>query len=287
MSDLGRGGTAHGFSWLLAWTTVGALVPGAGLVAAGRRRLGVLVMLVPAGAAGGVLTYARSGTNRSGGYPGLAVALALDPRVLVFAAWAGGRLAVLWAALIVLTTRQLRRHAAVTSSQDVLVWGLVVVLIAGIAGPAFKISSYAMIARGVVTSTTVFGGQHERISGGPAEQAVDPWAHTPRLNVLLIGSDAGPDRIGVRPDTLILASINTRTGNTVLFSLPRSLQHAPFASGTPGHRAFPKGFYCPNVAPGSECLLNAVWMWATSGQGRQYYEGFDDPGLQATEDAVW
>ena len=55
-------------------------------------------------------------------------------------------------------------------------------------------------------------------------EEVDPWAGTPRVNVLLLGGDAGPDRRGLRTDTVILASIDTATGNAVLFSLPRNLE---------------------------------------------------------------
>ncbi len=87
----------------------------------------------------------------------------------------------------------------------------------------------------MVTSKSIFEGDEDTTSGPDVEKP-DPWADQPRVNVLLIGSDAGADRTGVRPDTMILASIDTASGNTVLFSLPRSLQHAPFAGGTPGAR---------------------------------------------------
>jgi LCP family protein required for cell wall assembly len=99
------------------------------------------------------------------------------------------------------------------------------------------------------------------------------------MNVLLIGSDAGADRTGIRPDTMILASIDTKSGNTVLFSLPRSLQHAPFAAGTPGAAAWPDGYYCADQS----CLLNAVWTWGSTAPG---YAKYKHPGLQATRDAV-
>jgi LCP family protein required for cell wall assembly len=99
------------------------------------------------------------------------------------------------------------------------------------------------------------------------------------MNVLLIGSDAGVDREGVRPDTMILASIDTKSGNTVLFSLPRSLQRAPFAPGSPGAAAWPDGYWCEDQS----CLLNAVWTWGDDAPG---YAKYKNPGLQATRDAV-
>ncbi len=50
-----------------------------------------------------------------------------------------------------------------------------------------------------------------------------PWAEKGQLNVLLLGGDAGPGRRGLRTDTMIVASINTETGNAALFGLPRNL----------------------------------------------------------------
>ena len=49
--------------------------------------------------------------------------------------------------------------------------------------------------------------------GTPAAEAIAK----PRLNILLVGSDAGPDRTGARTDTMMVASIDTRTGRTTLF----------------------------------------------------------------------
>jgi LCP family protein required for cell wall assembly len=78
------------------------------------------------------------------------------------------------------------------------------------------------------------------------------------LNVLLVGTDAGPDRIGARTDTIIVASIDTRTAATTLFALPRNIQHAPFPPGSPAAARFPDGFH-DRRAPGSgDHLLNNV-----------------------------
>ena len=82
----------------------------------------------------------------------------------------------------------------------------------------------------------------------PNSAMADPWAGTPRVNVLLLGSDAGADRTGVRTDSMMVASINTRTGDTVLFGLPRNLQNVPFPEHDPLHKLFPQGFNCGEVA---------------------------------------
>jgi LCP family protein required for cell wall assembly len=101
-----------------------------------------------------------------------------------------------------------------------------------------------------------------------------------RYNVLLLGGDAGSDRIGVRPDSITLASIDAATGRTVLFSLPRNMQNIPFPADSPMHQAMPHGFDC-----GDACLLNAVYTYASEHKGL-YPASVKDPGAQATMDAV-
>lgn len=94
--------------------------------------------------------------------------------------------------------------------------------------------------------------------------AADPWTGKKRLNVLILGSDGGPGRIGERTDVVIVTSIDTRTGNTALLGVPRNMQYVRFKPGTPMARRFPNGFpdfmfgiytYAaahPKVVPGSD-----------------------------------
>ena len=100
-----------------------------------------------------------------------------------------------------------------------------------------------------------------------------------RFNVLLLGGDAGADRVGLRPDSITLASIDANTGATVLFSLPRNLMKVPFAPGSVMAQQFPNGFDC-----GSDCLLNAVYTWGSDHE-KLWPEG-TDAGLDATRSAV-
>jgi polyisoprenyl-teichoic acid--peptidoglycan teichoic acid transferase len=117
-------------------------------------------------------------------------------------------------------------------------------------------------------TTTVFGG------GG------DHAAKQGRYNILLMGGDAGPDRTGLRPDSMTVASVDAQTGRTVLISLPRNLQAAPFPDSSPLHARFPRGFRC---ADGS-CMLNAIYTYAS--EHRDLYRGVPNPGAQATKEAV-
>ncbi|MGZ4602498.1 MAG: LCP family protein [Kineosporiaceae bacterium] len=110
--------------------------------------------------------------------------------------------------------------------------------------------------------------------GGAAAGAVDG-----RFTVLLLGGDAGPDRVGTRPDSVTLASIDATTGRTVLFSLPRNLEDVPFAPGSSAARVLPSGWSC-----GDACLLNAIYTW---GAGHaNLFPGARDPGAEAMKEAV-
>ncbi|MCA1781160.1 MAG: LCP family protein [Dermatophilaceae bacterium] len=107
----------------------------------------------------------------------------------------------------------------------------------------------------------------------------DPWESRPRVNLLLLGSDAGADREGTRPDTIMVASIDTATGDTVFIGLPRNLQRVPFPRGNPLRELFPDGYDC-----GSECLLNSVWTLAE--ERSDLFPGDPSPGLTTTRDVV-
>ena len=51
----------------------------------------------------------------------------------------------------------------------------------------------------------------------------------------------------------MLASPDTRTGATVLFTLPRNLERVPFTPGSVMAQPWPRGFDCGDV-----CLLYAI-----------------------------
>jgi len=102
-----------------------------------------------------------------------------------------------------------------------------------------------------------------------------------RFNVLLLGGDAGETRWGMRPDSISVASIDARTGRTVLVGLPRNLEKVPFPEGTPMHEAYPDGFDCG----GGECLLNAVYTWAMEHED-EFDTEIGNVGVHATTQAV-
>ena len=265
----------QGFGWVVAWTIVAALVPGAGLIAAGWRRLGSFLLGLQI--LGGL---ALAGLALSGGALKQGIGIAISPTKLLLVALAATCGGLLWVLFLVLTNTQLRRYASLSRPQKLFSGVLVLALIVGIGLPAYKVGSYAMLTRGALGTVLTAHGT----GTAPSRTAVDPWADTPRMNVLLVGSDAGNDREGVRTDSLILASVNTHTGNSVMFSLPRNLVGARFRNGSPGQRRWPNGFSCPSGG-GDQCMINAVWTWATGPDGAQYYKG-KHAGINATEDVV-
>lgn len=88
-----------------------------------------------------------------------------------------------------------------------------------------------------------------------------------RLNVLLLGGDAGPGRRGLRTDTMMVASVDPVSGDTALIGIPRNFGGVAFKDGTE-----------PKVE-----ILNAVYGW-----GHRHPEGFEgpDPGAAATRDVI-
>jgi len=264
----------------LVWLTVlGAVLPGSGLVAAGRRVVGgvVLVLFV-------AMATTMAAVVATGRISQVALDLAVRPVALTAVGVGIAVTAGLWCWVIVAGHVALRA-GPLPFGQAVLIDLVVVALCVPVLTFGVGAARYAFIQRSMVTH--VFGqpqvpvtGAHPPDTPGRGNQSSDPWAQLPRINVLLIGSDAGPDRVGVRTDTLVVASIDTRTGDTILVSLPRNLENVPFPDGSPLHALYPHGYAC-----GDECLLNAVWR--NVGEAHpDLFPGDPNPGLTATWQAV-
>ncbi len=120
----------------------------------------------------------------------------------------------------------------------------------------------------------------------PAMTKSDPWAHIPRVNIMLIGADSGHGRIGIRSDSMMVASVDTKTGDTVLVGLPRNLDRVPFATNDPLHALYPDGFHCIDPAAGvnTNCLLNGIWTEAEN--HADLFPGDATPGYTETRRAL-
>lgn len=104
----------------------------------------------------------------------------------------------------------------------------------------------------------------------PPPSTLPPIIGEHRVNVLLLGGDAGPGRWSLRTDSMIVVSIDPTTGDTAMISVPRNLTRLPFPPGTALAERFPGGF---------NDLANAVYPYVN--QHRELAGGGDDAGAQA------
>jgi polyisoprenyl-teichoic acid--peptidoglycan teichoic acid transferase len=102
----------------------------------------------------------------------------------------------------------------------------------------------------VITPSPRTGTEPDSSNPDTSEAPAPPPGST-RINVLLLGGDAGPGRSGLRTDSMNLVSIDPDTGDAAIIGIPRNLRNAPMPDGALRDR-FPDGF--PN-------LLNAVYGW--------------------------
>lgn len=108
----------------------------------------------------------------------------------------------------------------------------------------------------------------------PTPRSVPRWARNGRLDLLLIGSDAGPDRWSLRTDTVIVLSVEVETGRAALFGIPRNLVGVPLPPESAG--ATKTGHF-----PG---LLNALYVYAMGHPDA--FPGGDARGFRAVSGAV-
>ncbi|RBY86649.1 LytR family transcriptional regulator [Blastococcus sp. TF02A-30] len=237
--------SSSGFGRALGLTVLGALLPGSALLAAGYRKAGWWLLGGFAAALAGVVWLATAGHD-------VALQIAVNPTVLVLVIAAATVGALAWVLVVVAGYRLLA--PGTTAAGPRLIGGVVVVLLSlGIAAPAFEVVQLAAAQRDLLTNLFAAGSDADDI---PAGTAADPWGDKDRVNVLLLGGDGGDGRDGVRTDTVIVASIDTETGATTTFSLPRNLQELPFPPGSPLAQVYPDGF---DAGSESESLLNAVY----------------------------
>ncbi|MFL6064823.1 MAG: LCP family protein [Friedmanniella sp.] len=237
------------------------LLPGSAQLAAGNRRLGRLALRV---------------------WIGIWVVLALV--ALLALAWRGAAVSLLTNGL----TLRLVQIALIVLG---LGWGLLLLDAWRISRPpelarrhrlgfaALNLALVFTVVGGLLASASIVSSQRDLMAtvfAGGGDQQVKQG----RYNVLLLGGDAGKDRVGLRPDSMTVASVDAETGRTVLVSLPRNLEDVPFPPSSPLHARFPRGYSCPDHS----CMLNAIYTYAS--EHRDLYPGVRNPGAQATMEAI-
>lgn len=258
----------------LGLTTLGAVVPGSGYLVAGRRWLGAVVLLGWLGVIAGTAWYFSRGVDN-------ALNLVFNPTAVRLVAGALGLALLVWA-FVVFTSHRMLRPRERPRSHTILGNALVVVLVIVGAAPVVVAAEYAMVTASGVETVLPENVKSATIPEGVT--ADDPWAGQDRVNVLLLGGDAGQGRTGTRTDTVILASIDTKTGTTILFSLPRNMEYAQFPEDSPLHDLYPDGYHVSDTDDGYN-MLNAIY-----GQVPVTHPGIlgesDNEGADAIKQAV-
>lgn len=219
----------------MLYTILGAIVPGTGLIAAGRKVAGTVVFGV---FALGLITLGLWAMVDPKSLASIAVTPELLNAVSVIAALVG----LAWVMVVVSTHLALRNRPS--QPQRIAGGILVGVLAFAIAAPMAVAARYSFDQADLVAN--VFQRQDKSKSAtrptlDPKDQN-DPWKNKERLNVLLLGGDGNARRQGIRTDTVMVASIDTKTGNTTLISLPRCTANMPFPEDSPLHDYYPNGF---------------------------------------------
>lgn len=252
---------------------LGTVLPGAGLLGTRWKVLGWVLVLASLAAGVWVLVKAyQGGLLRS------ALDVAVQPELLQ---WVGVAImvgAVLWVGSIVLTAEQSwpRRRRSGRWAR-VLFAALACTVIAAPSAVAVR---YLDVQSSVIDQVFVQDSPGEGRQVALANTAAeDPWADVPRVNTLLLGSDAGKDRWGVRTDSMMVVSTNTKTGDTLLIGIPRNLENVPIPASNPLHALYPNGYNC-----GDACLMNGIWTLAED--HKDLFPGVKNPGRQSTIDVI-
>ncbi|TWD80842.1 LytR family transcriptional attenuator [Kribbella amoyensis] len=220
-------------------TLVSALIPGSGFLMGGRTKLGAFVVTLSVGLLG------------LGAYIGLTkreavLELAVDPRQLLIATAGVVVVGLLWI-WVVVQSHKLLRPVSLTAVGRFAGSAFVGLLCFAIAVPTTVAAQTVMAQRDLVGSVFASEGSSKSATRPKVEDKKDPWANTPRLNILLLGADDGAGRDGTRTDTVMVASIDTKTGDTKLVSLSRNWMRMPFPEDSPLHKFYPEGFWDPSL----------------------------------------
>ncbi|WP_090774180.1 LCP family protein [Nonomuraea maritima] len=266
---------------ILGWLALSTLAPGAAHLRAGWRKTGLVLLSCYA-----VLLLALLAlwlVNRDE-----LLGLVTQDSWLVSILVLSGVLGVAWCALMVHSFLVLGPRLLPKAVQ-ILVGTTAGLLAVAVVLPFAWVANIAWTSREAIDNifqpAEVPQAQGEAAVPLPDARPEDPWSGRRRVNILLLGGDAGDNRTGIRTDSMNLASIDVRTGNTVLFSLPRNLEDVRFRPGTPMARHFPDGFRLPpDPGGGRSDLLNSVWEYADAHP--EIFGGKRNQGAQVLMDTI-
>ncbi len=240
----------------LGLTALSTILPGAGLLGANDRKIRIfgttvvtLVLLTSLGLAISIMVS-----------PERVVALAVKPTVLTLITVVVAAFAVFWVILITLT-HLATRPTGLPRFRRAIGALAVMALSFAVAAPMAVAARYSYDQRLLVEKVFADETQVTSDSRPTLGEQHDPWAEIPRLNIMLLGGDSAANRdpiYGVRTDTIMVASIDTRTGDTVIIQIPRNVQYTPFPPGSELAEQFPNGF--TGEGDSAAWFINALWL---------------------------
>ena len=237
------------------------LVPGSAQLVAGRRGLGRFALRVWAGlAALVVVTGVVFMLSQS-----LAIGMLGRGWVLTAVQWLLAGSAALWAVLFVDAWRLGRPGTLLLTTRRWLTGLTAALLVVTSGGLVYAASS---VGAGRDAMSALFQG-HQAVGAADG-----------RYNILLLGADSGRDRVGTRPDSIQLVSVDADTGSAVTFGFSRDPENSNFRPGSTMARLKPEG-----TTSGDQCLLNGLFTWAQDNAAK-FPPGTTNPGVLATREAV-
>ncbi|WP_426519767.1 LCP family protein [Diaminobutyricibacter sp. McL0618] len=253
--------------WLVV---LNVLLPGSAQILAGNRRLGRV---------GIVATLTLWGLLILAGvvyllWPMVIYTLFTQTLSLWIAQLAMFAYVVLW---VILTLDTLRLVRLVKTAPNARAWiaAFSVVLLVGIAGTA---------GYGALVAGSARGALGDIFSAGPSSPPVNG-----RYNIMLLGGDAGPDRQGMRPDSMSVVSVDATTGQAVTIGLPRNLDPVPFPTASPLHALYPDGYGYQDHCDVDVCQLNSIYTEVSLYKPQLYPNATkhnSDPGIESMRDAL-
>lgn len=271
---------SHTLKRALSLTALGTIVPGAGLALTRRRLLGMSILVLTLLALVGLAWFVLSrGAEAS------VLDLGARPRLLRQVGLVLSVVVIIWMASVALTALT-SKPSPMRAGQRAALGTFTALMCLLLAAPTALGWRYINAHTDAVDR--IFIGRQDPGDGSPLagpdlENEDDPWENTPRVNVLLLGSDAGDTREGTRTDSMLIASMDTRTGDSVLFGIPRNLEQVPIPDDNPLSELWPDGYDC-----GDACLMNGIWTAAAkfAEERPELYADDPTPGPTATREVL-
>ncbi|MBW4094071.1 MAG: LCP family protein [Acidobacteria bacterium] len=247
---------------LLAMTL---FVPGSAQVAAGNKKLGrraLTVTFVVWGLL--IITLLLALFSRE-----TLLSLVTNPILSIFVIIVLVLLAIGWAFLFVDTLRIIKPVLLAPRMRGIVAGALVALVV--VTSGTLGVSAYLINSSRNAISSIFASHPDMQPSNG-------------RYNFLIMGGDAGAGRYGRRPDSIMVVSVDAKTGKATTISIPRNFQPAIVPDSSPLHKYYPKGFVCPND-PTNSCILNAFYSDVATNHA-DAFPGAADPGAEGMMDAA-